>query len=122
MIKPLLFQPWAQGLLDICNGRKTRFLSYLQLFITETGNEVHQWEHWMETNENVLLALSLHKILPHIKIFSGDDLWNRAAGIEKQVNIRLDEPCREELNGLRHQLLISSKEATLLAGEIKRAL
>ena len=109
---------WAQGLLDICNGKKARFLNYLQLFITESDKEVVQWNMMMEKEQHDQLARSIHKIKPHIKIFSGETSFSFAGNLEESLRERWKPDFRENIQLLRDDILAAQKEAQVMINEM----
>jgi hypothetical protein len=109
---------WAPGLFEICNGKKSRFLNYLQLFIKETGKELDKWSEWIEKGEHELLSLSLHKMISHLKIFSGEATRNLATGLEERLRHRWDPTYKESLETLRNLILNAQQEAKRLIDDL----
>jgi CheY-like chemotaxis protein len=106
---------WADTLAEICNGRKERFLNYLGLFISETVKEIEKWKELAETGEHEVLAQSLHKIKPHLKIFSGERAWNLADKLEEKIRQGWDQQYLVTLDELRAAILKAQQESQQLS-------
>jgi CheY-like chemotaxis protein len=107
---------WAPGLLDTCNGKKARFSSYLQLFISETEKELVKWNELMDSEQHEMLGRSIHKIKPHIKIFSGEESFSMAGNLEESLRNQWEPSLRENIQLLREKILAAQKEAQILIG------
>jgi signal transduction histidine kinase/CheY-like chemotaxis protein/HPt (histidine-containing phosphotransfer) domain-containing protein len=109
---------WAPGLYEMCNGKKARFIGYLQLFISETDKELVRWNDLVETEQHELLARSIHKIKPHIKIFSGEEYFSLAGNLEESLRSQWDPSFTENIQRLRDKILEAQKEAHALIREL----
>jgi signal transduction histidine kinase/DNA-binding response OmpR family regulator len=109
---------WAPGLFEICNGKKSRFLNYLQLFIKETGKELDKWGEWTEKREHELLSLSLHKMISHLRIFSGEGTRNLATGLEERLRHRWEPADKATLDELRTRIIQAQQEAKQLIDDL----
>ena len=108
----LAFIPaWAPGLSDICNGKKARFINYLQLVITETDNELVKWNDLMDTEQHDPLSRSIHKIMPHIKIFTDEFFSSMAGKLEESLRSQWSPSFRENIQLLCEKILEVQKEA-----------
>jgi CheY-like chemotaxis protein len=110
---------WVHNLFEICNGRQDRFFNYLKLFTAETGKELNKWETWKETGNSEMLALSLHKIIPHLKIFSGEAARTLAGKLESDLRTGWNPSYKSKLDEITTLIFNTILEAQKLINDFK---
>jgi CheY-like chemotaxis protein len=105
---------WSDRLFDLCNGKKERFIKYLTIFLTQSETESGNWHGWIEQRQFERLAFSVHKLLPHIRIFMDEKTAEMAVMVDKELRKGWAESHAENLLSLKQEIITLHKEATAL--------
>ncbi|HOW25027.1 MAG TPA: ATP-binding protein [Bacteroidales bacterium] len=105
-------QAWSDRLYDICNGKKERFVRYLEIFLSQSEAEVGNWQVWTEQKQHEPLAFSVHKLLPYIRIFMDEKTAARAVELDQELRKGWTESHPDILLLLKKEILISRQEAS----------
>jgi YesN/AraC family two-component response regulator len=101
---------WAGRLYDACNGRKDRFTRYLEIFLAESDAAIKDWQDWMDNGRNEPLAFSIHKLMPHLKIFLENEQVTAAVLLDQELRQGWSEHHRVDLLKLKNQILSVKEE------------
>jgi signal transduction histidine kinase/DNA-binding response OmpR family regulator len=103
---------WSDRLYDICNGKKERFIKYLNIFLTQSEAEVGNWQVWMDQRQHEPLAFSVHKLLPYIKIFMDEKSAALATVLDQELRKGWSESYSENILTLKQEILSLHREAS----------
>ncbi len=106
---------WSDRLFDQCNGKKERFIKYLEIFLAQSEAEVEKWPMLMNEHQNEPLAFSIHKMITYIRIFLDEKWAPRAASLDQELRKKWSEDHFLELNSLKQEILNVQQEAKALA-------
>jgi signal transduction histidine kinase/CheY-like chemotaxis protein len=110
--------PWSDHLLEICNGKKDRFIRYLDIFLSQTKTELEPWEEYIESKKHEELAFSIHKMLPHIRIFMNEKTVAMAVILDQELRKGWADSYSRDLTILKMELLKLGNEVSLLLQEL----
>jgi signal transduction histidine kinase/DNA-binding response OmpR family regulator len=110
--------PWSDHLFEMCNGKKDRFIKYLDIFLAQSESEVGNWQEWIGQQQNEQIAFSVHKLLPHIRIFMDEKTAANAVILDQELRKGWKEIHTKNLLSLKQEILRLHKEANELSKEI----
>jgi signal transduction histidine kinase/AmiR/NasT family two-component response regulator len=102
---------WSDSLFELCNGKRERFTKYLDIFLEQSESEVGNWQDWIDERQNEHLAFSIHKLLPHIRIFMDEKSANMAVILDQALRKGWAEGQSENLQLLKHEIIKKQEEA-----------
>jgi signal transduction histidine kinase/response regulator RpfG family c-di-GMP phosphodiesterase len=102
---------WSDHLFEICNGKKDRFIRYLDIFLAQSKTELGPWEDYIENKKHEELAFSIHKILPHIRIFMEEKTAAMAVMLDQELRKGWTESHSENILLLKQKINALYKEA-----------
>jgi len=102
---------WSDHLFDMCNGRKDRFIRYLSIFLAQSETETGNWQEWIDQQQHERLAFSIHKLLPHIRIFLDEKSTAIAVMLDQELRKGLTKSHSEKFSFLKQEILTLHKEA-----------
>jgi CheY-like chemotaxis protein len=102
---------WSDRLLDLCNGKKDRFIKYLSILLTQSEAETGNWKNWIDQQQHERLAFSVHKLLPQIRIFLDEKTTAKAVMLDQELRKGWTESHSENLLSLKQEILTLYREA-----------
>ena len=102
---------WSDRLFELCNEKKERLIKYLDIFIAQSQTEVDQWQEWIDKQQNEHLAFSIHKLLPHIRIFMDEKTAAMAVMLDQELRKGWAEGQSENLQLLKQEIIKKQVEA-----------
>ena len=105
---------WSERLYDICNGKKDRFVRYLDIFLAQSEAEVEKWQDWIGQQQNEPLAFSIHKLVPHIRVFMEEKNTAMAVVLDQELRKGWSEEHSGNILSLKREILILQKEVSEL--------
>jgi signal transduction histidine kinase/CheY-like chemotaxis protein len=105
---------WSERLFELCNGKKDRFIKYLEIFLAQSEYEIGNWQEWIGQQQNEHLAFSIHKLLPYIRIFMNEKTAAMAVVLDQELREGWAESHSENLQSLKLMILSIQKEAAEL--------
>ena len=105
---------WSDHLYDICNGKKDRFIRYLEIFLAQSGEQVGKWQEWMDQRQHEPLAFSIHKLVPHIREFLDEKITTMAVVLDQELHKGWSENQTENILSLKGEILALHREASKL--------
>ncbi|HTX89558.1 MAG TPA: ATP-binding protein [Bacteroidales bacterium] len=102
---------WAPALADQCNGRKERFLKYLEIFIRESEQELGAWQEHINLHRSERLAQSIHRMMSYIKIFSDENSYANAQVLEEKLRRKWHRDAVSSITDLKSNLEKSRQES-----------
>jgi CheY-like chemotaxis protein len=109
---------WSDRLYDICNGKKDRFIQLLNIFLEQSEKETGNWQQWMDQQQNEKLTFSIHKLLPHIRIFMDEKYATMATMLDQELRKGWSESYSKDLISLKQSILQLHQEAETFARSI----
>ena len=76
---------WSDRLFELCNGKKDRFIQLLTIFLKQSEAEMGNWPEWIDQHQYERLAFSIHKLLPHIRIFMDEKNAAMAVVLDQEL-------------------------------------
>jgi signal transduction histidine kinase/AmiR/NasT family two-component response regulator len=105
---------WAERLFDLCNGKKDRFVRYLEIFQSQSVSEIGSWQEMIDQQQYERLAFSIHKLLPHIRIFLEEQSITDAVLLDQELRKGWSDKYAEELLSLKQSIYTVNNEASAL--------
>jgi signal transduction histidine kinase/AmiR/NasT family two-component response regulator len=105
---------WSDRLFDMCNGKKERFIKYLEIFLTQSESEAGNWQEWIDKQQHEQVAFSIHKLLPHIRIFMDDKTIAMTIRLDQDLRKGWAESHPETIMYLKQEILRLKEEAAEL--------
>jgi signal transduction histidine kinase/tetratricopeptide (TPR) repeat protein/FixJ family two-component response regulator len=102
---------WTSSLYEACNGKKSRFIRYLELFLLETDKELTNWDQWIAARRQDELAASVHKLNSHIRIFTDKNTVTQSTSLEDRMRTGWDPDYAESLLSLQQAINKAKAEA-----------
>jgi signal transduction histidine kinase/FixJ family two-component response regulator len=96
---------WSDRLFDMCNGKEDRFFKYLDIFQDQATTESEKWNEWIDQHQNEYLAFSIHKLLPHIRIFMEEKNAAIAVMLDQELRKGWAESYSEKILRLKEEIL-----------------
>jgi CheY-like chemotaxis protein len=101
---------WADRLYDLCNGRKERFIKYLEIFLSQSESELGNWDERILQQRNEELAFSIHKLLPHVRLFLDAKMADQATSLDQELRNGWDENHSVKIISLKQAILGLQRE------------
>jgi signal transduction histidine kinase/DNA-binding response OmpR family regulator len=101
---------WSDRLFELCNGKKDRFIKYLEIFMDQSQKEVGNWQEWTDQRQNEHLAFSIHKLLPHIRIFMEEKTAATAVMLDQELRKGWADSHSEKLQSLKQEIIKKQNE------------
>jgi hypothetical protein len=105
---------WSERLYDTCNGKKERFIRYLDIFLSQSRAEVEQWQDWTDHQQHEPLAFSIHKLVPHIRVFMDDRNTAIAVVLDQELRKGWSESHAGNILSLKKEIHALQKEVSEL--------
>ena len=109
---------WAERLYDICNGKKDRFIQLLNIFLEQSETETGNWQEWTIQQQYERLSFSIHKLLPHIRIFMEEESAAMAVILDQELRKGWSESYAKKILVLKEAILVLHSQASELLKEI----
>jgi CheY-like chemotaxis protein len=108
---------WSDRLYETCNGKKDRFITYLEAFLSQSEEETEKWQGWMDEHQPEPLAFSIHKLLPYMREFMDDQHIAMAVVLDQELRKGWSENHAENIMTLRDAILYLQREASRILKE-----
>ncbi|HNS18709.1 MAG TPA: ATP-binding protein [Bacteroidales bacterium] len=105
---------WSDRLYDTCNGKKDRFIRYLELFLAQSGEQVGKWQVWMDQLQHEPLAFSIHSLVPHLREFLDEKSAATAVVLDQELRKGWSESHTANILSLKEKILKLHREASEL--------